>query len=104
MGLADGHERMLRRLISERSVKLTLRGRSVSAARGRAASEYALSDYGVTAGYSMSLRVLLSDLDGVAPESGQIAIVSGTEYRILEPVEIDSFGVSALIHLGSKAK
>lgn len=103
MGLSEQYAADLRRMIEERPTSFGYGGGRYTAIRSKLSGEFAASEYGVIAGYRFSLRVLCSDLPQI-PKSGDKVEIGTEVYRIMEPVEVDSFDVSVLLHLASEAR
>lgn len=103
MGLADIYRDDMVRMLEERRTEFGYRGGNYRAIRSMLSSEFSLGDYGYTTGYRFTLRAIVSELPQI-PKEGELVSVGDEEFRILNPVEVDTFGVSVKLHLGGKAK
>lgn len=103
MGLAERHQESLKRTRQLRSVEFGYSGDTYRGIRAKMSSEFTRGDYGFTTGYLFSIRAIVSELPRI-PKSGERITVGDVRHRILDPVEIDSYDVSVLLHLGPEAK
>ena len=99
--LKSMYECDLRELISFHPTKFHFCNRECVGIRSKQERNFELSDYGCIAGYKFTLRAIISDLPR-RPESGDTVFVDGEEYRIIDPVEVDSQCVSVKMHLAGR--
>ena len=93
----------MRTMIDERPTEFGYAGGRYRAIRSKLSGEFVSGEYGEIAGYRFSLRVICSDLPNI-PKSGETVTVGNERYRIIDPVELDSFDVSVLIHLAAEER
>lgn len=102
MGLAEQYAADLGRMIADRPTEFGYMGGTYTGLRSKLSRDFTLGDYGYTTGYRFSLRVLAASLPQV-PEKGETISIGEVKYRILDPVELDSFDVSVLLHLAGES-
>lgn len=94
----------VRALIAENPVALVIGSSTVSCRKTKVVYGETSGDYGSIEQYNFSVRAIVSDFSAL-PKTGDIITVAGESRRVLAPGgDIDSFGVSVLIHLGGLAQ
>jgi hypothetical protein len=94
----------IRAMIAENPVTVVSGSSTVSAHRTKVVYGEISGDYGAVEEYSFSVRAIAADFTSL-PKTGDVITVSGVSRRVLAPGgDLDSAGVSVLIHLGGLAQ
>lgn len=94
----------IRALIAENPVTVVAGSSTVSAHRAKVVYGELSGDYGAIEQYTFSVRAIAADFSTL-PKTGDVVTVAGVSRRVLAPGgDVDSLGVSVLIHLGGVAQ
>ena len=94
----------IRAMIADNPVTVVAGSSTVSARRTKVVYGELSGDYGAIEQYTFSVRAIAADFSTL-PKTGDVITVAGVSRRVLAPGgDIDSAGVSVLVHLGGVAQ
>ena len=90
----------LQNIIDDMPTVIVHNGTSYTGTKSMMETTKTVNDYGFAEDYSFTVACVKSDFTTL-PKTGEKVTISGTQYRIMNPIEFDSAKIMMKLHLGA---